>query len=389
MKDLVGLAWRYIRFHPLRSTLLVLCIALVIVLPLAVHLLMGRYEQTVRSRAKSTPLVAGAVGSRYDLVLNSLYFAGRVPRAMSMADVDRLSTRKPGHVVPVLIRHYAGKHPIVGTTLDYMRARGLTVAEGRGLRVLGECVLGCRVARSRNVGLGDFILSDRHHVYRFGMEYPLRMRVVGVLSPTHGPDDHAVFTDIKTTWVMEGIGHGHEAGDQQPPGRATKDANGKWVFNAEAVEYTEIDPDQVDRFHFHGDRATFPVTAVLLWPRNDRESTILQGTYRSDERVQLLAPTGVMVEILGLVSSLKAFLDANLLLVLVACALFLTLIVLLTLRVRAREMDTLFKLGCAKNTQAKLVGIELAMLIGAGILVGLLLALGASVWIAGTLPLSI
>ncbi len=389
MKDLIGLAWRYIRHYPLRSSLLVLCIALVIVLPLAVHLLMGRYEQSIRGRAEATPLVAGAVGSRYDLVLNSLYFAGRVPRAMSMADVKALDTRKPGTVVPLLIRHRASDHAIVGTTLDYMRARGVTVANGRGLRVLGDCVLGSEVARSLSLGPGDHILSDRNHLYRFGMEYPLRMRVVGVLSPTHGPDDHAVFTDIKTTWVMEGIGHGHEAGEDQPTDRASKDANGQWVFNAEAVEYTEIDPNNVDRFHFHGDPSTFPVTAVLLWPRNDREATIVQGKFRSHQRIQLLAPSGVMAEILGLVSSLKTFLDANLLLVLLACALFLALIVLLTLRVRAREMDTLYKLGCAKNTQAKLISLELLILIGAGIAVGLLLALGASAWIAGQLPLSL
>jgi putative ABC transport system permease protein len=31
-----------------------------------------------------------------------------------------------------------------------------------------------------------------------------------VLERAHTPDDLAVFVDIKTAWVIEGIGHGHQ-----------------------------------------------------------------------------------------------------------------------------------------------------------------------------------
>ena len=34
--------------------------------------------------------------------------------------------------------------------------------------------------------------------------------VVGVLPPTNTPDDDGIFVDIKTAWVIQGIGHGHE-----------------------------------------------------------------------------------------------------------------------------------------------------------------------------------
>ena len=34
--------------------------------------------------------------------------------------------------------------------------------------------------------------------------------MVGILAPTSTPDDEAVFVDIKTAWVISGIGHGHE-----------------------------------------------------------------------------------------------------------------------------------------------------------------------------------
>ena len=79
------LALRYLAYHRVRSGLLVLCIALVFLLPIAVNQLLDRYEASMTARAQATPLVVGARGSRYDLVLNTLYFRGRVPTPLSMA----------------------------------------------------------------------------------------------------------------------------------------------------------------------------------------------------------------------------------------------------------------------------------------------------------------
>ena len=82
MRSSLTLAVRFLRHHPLRTALLVLCVTLTGLLPLAVNLLVDRYAAGLQERARSTPLVAGARGSRYDLVLNALYFTGRVPRVM-------------------------------------------------------------------------------------------------------------------------------------------------------------------------------------------------------------------------------------------------------------------------------------------------------------------
>ena len=37
-----------------------------------------------------------------------------------------------------------------------------------------------------------------------------KLNITGVLQRSHTPDDHAVFVDLKTAWVIEGLGHGHE-----------------------------------------------------------------------------------------------------------------------------------------------------------------------------------
>ena len=64
------LAWRYLVYHKVRTGILILCVALVGALPLAVQLLITRYQDDLVRRADTTPLVVGAPGSRFDLLLH-------------------------------------------------------------------------------------------------------------------------------------------------------------------------------------------------------------------------------------------------------------------------------------------------------------------------------
>ena len=61
-----------------------------------------------------------------------------------------------------------------------------------------------------NVGPGDTIVSTPEQVFDLAGVYPLKMRITGILPQTGGPDDRAVFVDLKTAWIIEGIAHGHE-----------------------------------------------------------------------------------------------------------------------------------------------------------------------------------
>ena len=75
---LLRLAWKSLMHHKVRSFVLVLCIGLLGVLPLAVEGFLQLYRTQLESRAVATPLVVGAPGSRSDLLIQSLYFRGSV-----------------------------------------------------------------------------------------------------------------------------------------------------------------------------------------------------------------------------------------------------------------------------------------------------------------------
>lgn len=382
MRGVLLLALRQIAFHRGRSVVLALCTLLVAVLPLTVDVLMTRYGAELLRRADETPLVAGAKGSRYDLVLSALYFQGRVPDLTDVAEQQSIDEGGLADTIPLLVRHTAGGFPLVGTSLDYFDFRGLRVANGRSPGLLGECVLGSDAAVELGLGPGDRLLTDSEGVYDLSLRYPLRLRIVGVLAPTGSADDRAVFVDVRTTWIVEGVGHGHVKADEAEDDTVLRRGEDGVVMNAATVEHQEITPENIDAFHFHGDPATFPLTSILVLPHDARSSTQIKGRYRISETAQLLVPRDVVEEVLGFVFQLKTFFDANVALVSVATTLLLGLIVLLVLQVRAAEFQTLRRIGCSRARLAAIVGCEFGLVLAAGGIGALLVALLLASWIA-------
>jgi putative ABC transport system permease protein len=368
------LARRYLAFHRGRTLILVSCIALTCLLPLAVEWLVGTYSRELQARAAATPLVVGRKGSRFDLVLNTLYFRGRVPEPLGLAEVDRLLQSGYGTPIPVLARNTAGGYPLVGASPEYHRFRGLRARSGRLPVLLGECAVGAEVAARSGLGVDDRLLTDRDNLYAIDQGYPLKMRVVGVLADSGTPDDRAVFASLETVWIAEGIGHGHGDARTRAPEQVIRKDGQRIVLDSSVVEFQEITPENIDTFHFHEDREQLPVTAVIVVPKDARSATILKGRYRVAEREQLLEPGEVVAEISDFVFRLKAFFDANVALVAVATAMFLGLIVALSVRVRRREFETLRRIGCARGKIVRLVATELALIVAAGVVVAAALA---------------
>jgi putative ABC transport system permease protein len=211
-------------------------------------------------------------------------------------------------------------------------------------------------------------LSDRRTVYAIDEGYPLRMPVVGVLAPSGGPDDRAVFVSMPTAWIVDGIGHGHAPASEQPEANVLATGGSKGtVLDRGIVEFQEVTDGNRDQFHFHQDPAELPVTAVLAIPRDAKAQTLLRGRYRVDRDTSILSPREVVDEILGFVLRLKTFFDANVLLVGLATMLLLSLIVALQIQARAREIETLHKLGASRTAIIRVFAVELGVTLSLGL----------------------
>jgi putative ABC transport system permease protein len=374
--DSLYIAWQYIRSNKIRTATLIACITLISFLPVSLQLLLEESERQLMSRAVSTPLVIGAKGSSLDLVMNSLYFSDQVPELVSMEASERVMESDLALPIPVYVRFHARGNPIVGTTLDYFDFRGLKVAEGRNLAVLGDCVLGTRVAENLGLKPGDSMLSSPETLFDLAGVYPLKMKVVGVLQKSHTSDDLAVFVDIKTTWVIQGLGHGHQDVTKlTDPTLILKRSESNVAASAKLYHYTEITKKNIDSFHFHGNTSIYPITAVIAVPYDDKSGTILRGRYLSrNETLQIIKPKEVIDGLLQNIFRIKNVLDAVISVVALATVMAIILVFALSLRLRQREIETVFKLGCSRMTIARLVASEIFIIVfTSGVLCGVMI----------------
>ena len=345
--------------------MLVACITLISFLPFALQLLLHESERQLMSRAVETPLVVGKKGSSLDLVMNTLYFGDDVPELLTMAASDRIADTDLSLPIPMYVRFKTRGNPIVGTTLDYFEFRGSKMARGRQMAVLGDCVLGARVAESLDLKPGDSLVSSPESLFDLAGVYPLKMKVAGVLQKSHTPDDRAVFVDLKTAWVIQGLGHGHQDVTQlKDPTLVLKRTESNVAATAKLFHYTEITEKNMASFHFHGNLSAYPISAIIAVPYDAKSGTILRGRYLSKNETQQIAkPEEVIDGLLQNIFRIKNVLDAVIAMVTLATVLAVILVFALSLRLRQREIQTIFKIGCSRMTTAKLIAAEIVIII--------------------------
>jgi hypothetical protein len=251
MIDVLHLAWRYLRYHWIKTVILVVSISLILFVPSGLYVVVQQGTETLTARAAATPLLIGSKGSAVDLALSALYFQEPSVDPVPFRELDSVNQSGLAEGIPLHVRFVAGRNRIVGTNLEYFAFRSLRLVDGRLMATLGECVVGARAAKELGVGVGDDVLSTPAGAFDVAGSFPLKMKVVGVLASSGTPDDHVVFADVKTTWVIEGLAHGHQ------------DLRESDIPHALVLSYSEITPDNIDSFHFHGDPAEFPVNAVI------------------------------------------------------------------------------------------------------------------------------
>lgn len=357
------LAWRYICFNRIKSILLVFGVTLTLVIPASVFILVRFGEASLLSRAASTPMIIGSKGSRIDLSLHALYFRSKAPPPITEAEAEKLRASGLALPIPLYGRFTAKGYPIMGTTLDYFDFRGLQVARGRMLTRLGDCVLGAQAAAALAAGPGDRLLSDSENVLDLGGAYPLNMHVSGVLAPTQTEDDYAVFVDLKTAWIIAGLGHGHQDVADADASVVLKRSGNSVTVNAALPEYTEITEANIDSFHFHGAPEDFPITALLAVPKDQKSGVLLRGRYQDqDATAQLVLPVEVVGEIMEVVFKAQRIFNFLVIGVASATLLFLGLIVSLSLRLRSTELQTLQRIGCSRFAMSSLIGAELILI---------------------------
>ena len=373
MKDSLYLAWRYLVYHRIKTAILITSITLIVFLPVGLRVLVSQSADQLTTRAEATPLIVGAKGSPLELVLNSLYFESDVPALMKYSEVARIGTTGLAQAIPLYVRFRARGHPIVGTTIEYFEFRGLEVVQGTNLTVLGDCVLGARVAEALGVEPGGAVISSPESVFDIVGVYPLKMRVAGILGFSDSPDDHAVFVDIKTTWIIEGAGHGHQdLSRSEAVGSVLSRDSATIVANAAVVQYNEITPDNIDSFHFHGDLGDNNLTAIIAVPSDQRSEALLRGRYESaDDMSQVVPPVTVMDELLDTILTVQSYVIVAVVVVGLSTLATAALVFILSLKLRQREIQTMIRIGGSRASIGWIVVSEIVVVLSTSVVLAL------------------
>ena len=375
MRQSLYIAFKYLLFHKLRTIILISSIGIIIFLPNGLQKLIEESESQMMSRADSTPLVVGTKGSSTDLVINSLYFRQEKIENMTMKTTKELRETNLGYPIPLLSTFKSRGYSIAGTSLDYFDFRKLEISFGRKFSFVGECVIGSRVADRLDITVGDSLISSPENYFDFAGVYPLKMDVVGVLQETNTPDDYTIFTDLKTNWIIMGLGHGHQdltkTLDQSVI--LNKDS-GNVTANAKLFIYNEITKQNLESFHFHGNFENFPITSIIFVPKDVKSGTIMRGKFEAREIPnQIVVPSKVVETLLQSIFRIKQIFNTVFILVGFATLLILGLIVTLSLRLRKDEIHTMFTIGSSKAKIFEILGLELMILVVSSVLFALVL----------------
>ena len=401
--DALYLSVKYLNASRGRSAILAIGVAITLFLPIFTWKAAALLEQRLLQRAEASPLLLGHAGNEVALTLSSLYFRSGVESSVPFGLKSRAESW--GLAVSLYVKHTVGGHPLLGTEPEYFTARSLTPAAGRLPVWIGEAVVGAELAQRLQIEVGDQVRSDASNLYNLSGAYPLLLDVVGILKPTGTPDDEIWLTDIKTTWAMDGLFHGHDevpsnasvladetkdqreqttqlAGvdedlqdindlsksespvDPQDPG----DPEDNVEASAALFLFSEITERNRHTFHLHGSKDDAPVTSILLFPNSRLDHDQALAHMAVDELFQAVRPHEVIRSLLDLVLRLRDALQTYFALVAVSTLSFCALVITLSLRLRRSELQLAARLGCDRWTLGRLLAAEITLLTSGALL---------------------
>ena len=274
-------------------TLVMSATLLALVIPNATERLVQGAREELSARAASTPLTLGAIGSELDLFFASLYFSASPRAHLTMRDADTLSQSAPELITPLLLSGEARGAPLVATDMSYAERRHISVTEGRWPTLIGEIALSHTLAQEMGVtSLGAELMTDITDLYQLTAPTPIQLKVVGYLKTTHEADQRALFTTLPTGWAALGLAHDHA------PRRGELGAG-----EVMAQRLTSA------RYHLHKEPEQLPLTALLLFPRDQRARTLMRARLEASDTFTVIEPEQIAEDTLQVAEQLNRMLS--------------------------------------------------------------------------------
>jgi putative ABC transport system permease protein len=335
---LVGL--RYLGNRRLATTVSIAAVALSVLLVVGVALVDFAVKKAAVEGSIRYPLIVGPEGSSsVQLIFSTIFHIDKPTGTIPFGVYESLSRdERVISAYPIAVADSLLSYPIVGTDESFLADLGAAMTAGSiDLSRNENAVLGSEVAERAELGVGDEFEGSHGMIASEGAEEhdELTYRVVGILWPTGGPEDAAIYVPYRAVWSV------HDDEDHE---------------GEEEGEHDEGDEEGHDDDKFHLGQGQ--LTAVLVRTANpvytgvlERELTLKRGlqavdTGRAIRRlVSYLNKGERLVEALGAVTMG------------IAVAMILVTLVM-SLSERRKELALLRCLGVGRATISLVVMVE-------------------------------
>ncbi len=347
--DDIRLASKFLRDRILSTALTILSVASGVALIVWLQGVTGGVREAFVRHATPYNLIVGAPGSPVQLVLSGVFFLDR-PVGNISRDVYEELKNDPAvdRAVPIAMGDSFRGHAIVGTTKEFFdplpgEKFPLRLRAGRLFNGNFEAVIGARVAAETRLEIGAQFRSS--HGFSGGEQHAEPMTVVGILEPTGGPRDGAVYCSLESI---------HE-------------------FHRHANEYAESG----------GTAAPNQMTAVLVRPKDLTALPLLQRQIQMSGRAQAVFPTSALYQLFDTLEIWKRVVQV-LCWTVVAVALTSVCITLYSfVEERAADIALLRALGASRTRITRLILIQSLLLSLGGALTGIALGHGLMAVLGG------
>ncbi len=288
-------------------------------------------------------LIVSAPGSQTDVMLKTVFLrSGTVELLSPEVTAKLLADPRAEFAAPLGFGDNHDGNPIVGTTSDLISAvSGGALAEGRMFASYDEAVVGF----ASTLAIGAKFNAEHGHgddKAESEGEHGTTLTVVGRMKLANSPWDRAIILPIEQMWLVHNLPFGHN-----PIGHKNIGA----PFDA---------------------RFLSGVPAVIVKPKTLSDAYRLRGDYRSEKSTAFF-PAEVLLELYALMGDIRQLMSIMALgtQALVIAAIVAGVVALL--RVHRKPFATLRALGAPRRYVLTSVWLYVAIIVGSGSLIGLIL----------------
>ncbi len=321
-------------------------------------------QQAFESGRKYPFIIAAEGSSETQVILSTIFHIDKPRGKIPFATYESLkSDPRVTAAFPLAVADSVGVFPIIGTNGEFLKDIGVGYRGDITLSDPHSAVLGATVARQLLMDIGAQFTgthgvggsaneADEHAEWTY--------TVKGILAPTGGPEDTAVYVSYRAVWAIHQHGEPHHEGEHHDEGGEEHPEKGEAEHHGEG-----------DRYHL----SEGMLTAVLARTANPVQVFDLQQEYSRPGLTAVNTASAVRsfqkyFNTAGLVAAFFAGL-----MLLIAAVLILA-ITLMAIETRRRELALLRILGIGRVTIALLVMLEVLIVTLAGVVVGSLLGHG-------------